>query len=59
MSDINIGQFSEALNDKMDIDSGNANPEVVKFTDYATNNKSGVIKISWDATTGTLNIITE
>lgn len=44
MSDINIGQFSEVLNDKMDIDSGNANQDVIKFADYVTNNKSGVIK---------------
>lgn len=36
MSDINIGQFSEALNNKMDLDSGNANPEVAKQSDLAT-----------------------
>lgn len=36
MADINIGQFSEALNDKMDIDSGNANPAVAKQSDLAT-----------------------
>ena len=36
MADINIGQFSEALNDKMDRDSGNANPAVAKQSDLAT-----------------------
>lgn len=36
MSDINIGQISEALNDKMDRDSNNANPAVAKQSDLAT-----------------------
>ncbi len=36
MNDINIGQFSEALNDKMDRDSENANPAVAKQSDLAT-----------------------
>ena len=36
MEDINIGAFSEALNDKMDLDSGNANPSVAKQSDLLT-----------------------
>lgn len=36
MADINIGQFSEALNNKMDLDSGNANPSVAKQSDLTT-----------------------
>lgn len=36
MNDINIGQFAEALNDKMDRDSDNANPAVAKQSDLAT-----------------------
>ena len=35
MPDIDIGQISEALNDKMDLDSGNANPAVAKQSDLA------------------------
>ena len=36
MNDINIGAISEALNDKMDRDSNNANPAVAKQGDLAT-----------------------
>ena len=35
MSDIDMGQISEALNDKMDLDSHNANPAVAKQSDLA------------------------
>ena len=35
MPDIDIGQISEALNDKMDLDSHNANPAVAKQSDLA------------------------
>lgn len=36
MADINIGQITEALNDKMDLDSGNANPAIAKQAELAT-----------------------
>ena len=36
MQDIDIGQITEALNDKMDLDSVNANPAVAKQSDLAT-----------------------
>lgn len=35
MPDIDMGQISEALNDKMDLDSHNANPAVAKQSDLA------------------------
>lgn len=36
MEDINIGQFSEVLNDKMDLDSSNANLAIAKQSDLET-----------------------
>lgn len=63
--DIDVGQFSEALNDKMDLDGGNAVPPIVRLSDIATlqakileleeriNNMSGLGRIDYT------NVITD
>lgn len=48
MTNIDVGTISEALNNKMDLDSSNANPKVLKPSAFV-----------FDSATGTLNIITQ
>lgn len=56
MADINIGQFSEALNDKMDRDSNNANPKLATYSEVSSlSNTVSTLQATVASLQGTVN----